>query len=80
MINKFGKDKIFWVILTVFASLFTIIYLVVTGNNYGLQNEFMMEMTYSTSLNKTCGINLLYILSFLGIVAYTIFYYFAKFM
>lgn len=77
--NKFESSKVFLLILSLFASIFTLIYLVCTGNNYSLINEAMMEMTYSTSLNKSCGINLLYILSFSGVVAYTIFYYFAKY-
>lgn len=79
MINKIGIDKIFWILLTVLASVFAVIYLVSTGNQYSLINETIMEMTYSTSINKMCGINLLYMLSFFGLFAYTIFYFFANY-
>lgn len=76
---KENQGKSFIILLTVFASIFTVIYLACTGNNYSQYSEVIMESGYANSINKACGVNLVYLLSFFGLIGYTIFYFLFKY-
>lgn len=72
---EIDKKRIkFLVLLTLLGSIFTIFYMIFTGNGHEVYNDIIIEWTAMTSSNKSAEMFLVYILTFGGLFTYFIYY------
>lgn len=72
------KKMLFFLLMVVLGAIFTIVYLIINGNANQVYNDIVAEYTSSFSSNKSAERNLIFILCFAGIAAYTIFLLFSQ--
>lgn len=70
------QRKLFFALLVFLASLFTVIWLIIHGNENQLYDDIVVEYTSIFSSNKSAENQLLYILLFGGLILYSLFIWF----
>ncbi|MGN0018728.1 MAG: hypothetical protein ACI37S_06785 [Candidatus Gastranaerophilaceae bacterium] len=74
-----GNSSLFIFFLVIISSLFTIFYMLLTGNANEVYKDFVLDSIARVSSNKSAEMFLIYFLSFFGIIGYSVYYYFVKF-